>query len=357
MPKPATHQKLNLLQVFRGLAAVMVILAHCDLIFNQNFQKDFCFKIFNFGGSGVDFFFVLSGFIILYIHQYDLGKKNKLKTFFIKRATRIYPIYWVVLTLKLSASFFFAYDSDTGERNLLEVFKALILFPQNREILSSSFLGVSWTLSYEVFFYIMFGLLIGLLPKYSFPLITAWLLGTFAHFIGIWQIPKESFMLQFLFNEHNLEFVLGCLAAYIVSKHKIKQGMILICVGAFLYTLGAINYYYKIPEISPVISFGIPSMLLVVGSTSLEMSKHINVNDFLIYIGNASYSIYLMHGFAINNITKIILKVAPDITQNTLILNMLGLIIAVIALLFGCAVYSYIEKPLLSTLKPKLATT
>jgi peptidoglycan/LPS O-acetylase OafA/YrhL len=357
MEKTTKHQKLNLLQVFRGLAAVLVILAHCDLIFNQNFKKDFFGKIFNFGGSGVDFFFVLSGFIILYIHQSDIGNRSKLKSFFIKRITRIYPIYWVILTLKLSASLFFAYDIDTSQRNILEILKAYLLFPQSREILSTSFLGVSWTLSYEVLFYIIFGLLIALKPKLSFPIISIWLLLTFTHFIGIFDFPKDSLMLNFIFEEHNLEFFLGCVAAFIVSKHKIPQEMALISLGAFLYTLGAINYYYKVIEISPVISFGIPSMLLVIGSTSLEMRKHVHVNDFLIYIGNASYSIYLMHGFAINNLTKIIGKVAPDITQNILILNIVGVIVAFISLLFGCAVYSYIEKPLLSTLKPKLVTT
>jgi peptidoglycan/LPS O-acetylase OafA/YrhL len=44
MQKTTKHQKLNLLQVFRGLAAVMVILAHCDLIFNQNFRKTFSLR-------------------------------------------------------------------------------------------------------------------------------------------------------------------------------------------------------------------------------------------------------------------------------------------------------------------------
>jgi exopolysaccharide production protein ExoZ len=212
-------------------------------------------------------------------------------------------------------------------------------------------------LTFEILFYIIFGLLIGLKPKLSFPIVSIWLLLTFTHFIGIFNLPKDGLMVNFIFNEHNLEFFLGCAAAYIVSKHKIPQEMTLICLGAFLYTLGAINYYYKVVEISPVIAFGIPSMLLVVGSTSLEMRKHVHVNEVLIYIGNASYSIYLMHGFAINNITKFILKVAPGITQNNLILNILGIIIGGMGLIFGCAVYSYIEKPLISTLKPKLVTT
>lgn len=356
MPNHSTHNKrLNLIQVFRGLASVLVLLAHGNLVFNQNLNQDFLFKIFNFGGSGVDFFFVLSGFIILYIHQSDIGHKNRLKSFFIKRFTRIYPIYWVVLTLKLSASFFFSYDVDTRQRNIGEIVKAFLLFPQDRSILSSSFLGVSWTLSFEMFFYIMFGLLIGLKPKASVAIITSWLLLTFMHLIGVIEFSKEQLLLQFIFDGHNLEFALGCLAAYILSKYKVDYGINLIYLGAFFYSLSVINYFYNITKVSYLISFGIPSMLLVIGSVSLERSKQVKVPYILTYIGNASYSIYLIHGFALNNITKLVLKINPDITQNLLSLNILAVISAVIALTCGCAVYSYIEKPLLSTLKPKLA--
>lgn len=350
------HKRLNLIQVFRGLAAVMVLLGHGNLIYNQNFNQDFLFEVFLFGGLGVDFFFVLSGFIIFYVHQSDIGRRSRLKSFFTKRFIRIYPIYWVVLTLKLAASFLFAYDPETSQRSFGEILKAFLLFPQDRTILSSSFLGVSWTLSYEVFFYLMFGLLIGLKPKFSKPIIGGWLLITFMNFIGIIQIPQASLLLHFVFNELNLEFALGCLAAYILSRYTIKWGMNLIYIGASLSVLSAINSNSQLTGISPVIGFGIPAMVLVIGAVSLEMKKLIKVPNVLIYLGNASYSIYLMHGFAINNITKILLKLNPEISDNLLLLNILALPIAVIALIFGCAVYSYIEKPLLSTLKPKLAT-
>jgi peptidoglycan/LPS O-acetylase OafA/YrhL len=351
------NKRLNLIQVLRGVAAILVVLAHGDLIFNQNLNQDFLFKIFTFGGSGVDFFFVLSGFIIWYVHKSDIGHTSKVKTFFIKRFTRIYPIYWVVLTLKLSASYFLSYDPDSADRNIGEVIKAFLLFPQDRTILSSSFLGVSWTLSFEVFFYIIFGVLIGLKPKFSFPIITTWMLVTFAHFIGLFELPKESVLLQFIFSAYNIEFALGCLAAYLLSKYKIDYGMSLVCLGLFFYTLAAIDYYYELTNISNIISFGIPSTLLVLGSASLEMNKHINTPNILIYIGNASYSIYLMHGFAINNITKVVYKIYPSITENIVILNIFGLIACVLSIMFGCAVYSYIEKPLFSAMKPILVTT
>jgi peptidoglycan/LPS O-acetylase OafA/YrhL len=244
-----------------------------------------------------------------------------------------------------------------SQRDLGEVVKAFLLFPQDRSILSSSFLGVSWTLSFEVFFYIMFGLLIGLKPKLSMPIVATWLGGTFVHFIGLIQLPKDSLLLQFIFDEHNLEFALGCLAAYLLYKYKFKYGMALISIGAFMYTLSAINYYYELIEVSAIISFGVPSMLLVIGAGFLEMNRSVKIPYLLIYIGNASYSIYLIHGFIINNITKLMIKLNPDITQNLLLLNTLGMCIAIIAVFFGIAMYSYLEKPLISIFKPRLAKT
>jgi peptidoglycan/LPS O-acetylase OafA/YrhL len=350
-------KRLNLIQVFRGLAAILVVFAHTDLIFNQNLNQDFLFKIFTFGGSGVDFFFVLSGFIIFYVHRYEIGNPNRLKPFLFKRITRIYPLYWVILLSKISASLFFAYDSDISQRSIGEFVKAFLLFPLDRHILSTSFLGVSWTLTFEVLFYILFGLLIWLKPKLARPIIATWLLGVILHFIGVIKLPEKNLLLQYLFADYNLEFVMGFLAAYILLKSKINYEMLLISLGAFMYTLSAINYLYRFIETSPVMTFGISSTLLILGATSLELKKTINVPNLLLYIGNASYSIFLMHGFFINNMTKILNKLLPEIFGSILILNILGVIIAIISIICGYIIYAYLEKPLLSIFKPKVATT
>lgn len=350
-------KRLNLIQVFRGIAALLVVLAHTDLIYNQNLNENFLFKIFTFGGSGVDFFFVLSGFIMFYIHQKDIGQKNRLGAFFFKRFTRIYPLYWVVLTSKIFASFIFSYNANTNEREIGEFIKAFFLFPQDREILSSSFLGVSWTLTFEVFFYLMFGLLIWLKPKFSFPIIGVWLSGVFFHFIGIIKFPQKNILLEFIFSDYNFEFVLGCLAAYVLLNRKISNGMQFIYLGLFLYTFSAINYFYKIIQVSSVMTFGIACTLLVLGGASLELRKNIHVPNILLFLGNASYSIYLAHGFFINHMTKILNKLQLDIVQNLIFLNILGFVIGIIAIMGGCIIYSYIEKPLLMFFKPKTITT
>jgi peptidoglycan/LPS O-acetylase OafA/YrhL len=350
-----SRKRLNLIQVLRGLAAVLVVLAHTDLIFNQNLNQNFLFKVFTFGGSGVDFFFVLSGFIMFYIHQYDINQPNKLGSFLFKRFTRIYPLYWVILISKISANIVFGEENSLI--NLGEYVKAFLLLPQDRTILSENFLGVSWTLSFEIFFYLLFGLLIRLRPKFSLWMIATWLIGVVLQFIGVFRFSEDNIWLQFIFSSYHLEFAFGCLVAYVLTKGKIYNGMPFICVGAFLYTLSAVNYYYGIFKLSSVITFGIPSALIVLGCVTVELRKNVDVPNVLLYIGNASYSIYLAHGFFINNLTKIFLKLQPNVVDNVFLLNVFGIFAAVVATFCGCLVYSYIEKPLFHVFKPRVVTT
>ncbi|HEY9803818.1 MAG TPA: acyltransferase [Leptolyngbyaceae cyanobacterium] len=351
--KSHVKKRLYTLQLLRGLAAVLVVVAHCDLIFGQNYGTGFFFRYFTFGGSGVDFFFVLSGFIMIYVHKDEIGQSQKLFPFLFRRFTRIYPIYWVFLTLKLLASFLFSYDQDSTNRNLIEFIKAFTLFPQDREILSNSFLGVSWTLSHEILFYIVFALLIVFPARIAYSLISIWFLGVLANFVGIMQLPKESIVLNFVFSPYNIEFAMGCLAAYLFLKYKIKWGMVLLSIGAFLYTLSAINYYHKIVNFSPVITFGIPSVLLLLGFAYVEVTKNIQVPKLLVYLGDASYSIYLAHGFAINNLSKIVQRIYPNVTENIFLLSITGIVVALLSIVFGCLVFSLIEKPLIFSFKPK----
>ncbi|MDX2099582.1 MAG: acyltransferase [Leptolyngbyaceae cyanobacterium bins.59] len=355
MASHSNSKRLNLIQVFRGVAAVLVLLCHGDLIFQQNLNQEFLYKIFDFGGSGVDFFFVLSGFIIFYIHQSDINNPSRLGTFFTKRFVRIYPIYWVILTTKLLLSFL-TFSADANQQNAIEVIKAYLLLPQDRQILSDSFLGVSWTLTSEVFFYFMFSLLIGMRPKISRPIITIWLVGSFFKFMGLLPIPENDPFLQMLFGERNLEFLMGCLAAFLLSRHKIGNGMLLLSIGTFFYTLSAINVYYKVFSLSDVITFGIPSMILVLGAVAFENRKNLDFPHALLLIGDASYSIYLTHGFFLNNFSKVLLAVSPTATQNVLILNVFAVIFSILTTVLGCFFYSFVEKPLLVQFRSRLVT-
>ena len=86
------------LQSGRAVAATLVLLFHLGAtIASEKYFGIQWFSIpFSFGDSGVDFFFVLSGFIIFYVHKSDLGRPTTLKSYIYKRITRIYPVYLIV---------------------------------------------------------------------------------------------------------------------------------------------------------------------------------------------------------------------------------------------------------------------
>ncbi|MEH2012473.1 acyltransferase family protein [Nostoc sp.] len=359
-PGNAMNKKLNLLQVYRGVAAILVVLTHANRILSREMYQDDLLQIFHFGWIGVDFFFVLSGFIIFYIHQSDIGKPNKFNSFFFKRFIRVYPLYWSILAIKILVSLF--NKNSIYQRSADEIIKAIFLLPQDRYILESSFIGVSWTLSYEVFFYCLFGLLILKNTKISQSIIFAWIIGIILNFFDLLPIG-ENFLPRFIFDEHNLEFVLGCLAAYTISKYEFKFAASLIYASIFMLVLSVINTKYgefNVSGTSSLVAYGIPFMILIIGSVYLEVSKTINIPPILIYIGNASYSIYLTHGFFLSNISKIFTKLTEKLNilyliQNpSIYYNVGAFLIVVIAVVMGCIIHSYLEKPLITNLRKKV---
>jgi peptidoglycan/LPS O-acetylase OafA/YrhL len=355
------NKKLNLLQVYRGIAAILVVLTHGNIILSRKLHQDDLLQIFHFGWIGVDFFFVLSGFIIFYIHQSDIGKPNKLKSFILKRFIRVYPLYWSILGIKILVSLFSGQDS-ISQRSGDEIIKAFLLIPQDRSILESAFLGVSWTLSYEVFFYCIFGLLICKNTKVSQSIIYVWIIGIILNLLNVLPIGK-NYLLTFIFNEHNLEFALGCLAAYTIYKYQFKFATSLIYGSLFLLILSIINTKYgefDVSGIPSLVGYGIPFTLLIIGSVYLEMSKTIDIPAVLIYIGNASYSIYLTHGFFLSTTSGIFTKLTGKLNILSLIqnpsiyYNAIAFTIVLIGIAMGCVIHSYLEKPLISNVRKKV---
>src|SRR5271166_6887268 len=86
--------KLLPLELCRGLAALLVACLHAGASIDKYYGYDIG-VVHNFG-AGVDFFFVLSGFVITYAHWRDIGRPERVKTYYIKRFLRIYPPYWIV---------------------------------------------------------------------------------------------------------------------------------------------------------------------------------------------------------------------------------------------------------------------
>ena len=102
------HQKnLQVIQMIRGLACILVVLMHITVTFSDTYTLSFLWNIFKFGGCGVDIFFVLSGFIITYSNRHYITKASSIGKFLKKRAIRIFPIYWIIISFFLALQLIF----------------------------------------------------------------------------------------------------------------------------------------------------------------------------------------------------------------------------------------------------------
>src|SRR4051812_27621380 len=92
-----THMFLSL-QAGRAAAAVLVMLFHLGgaIAADKYFAMPGFAKPFAFGDCGVEFFFVLSGFIIFSAHRGDVSDPAALSRYLTKRFLRIFPSYWII---------------------------------------------------------------------------------------------------------------------------------------------------------------------------------------------------------------------------------------------------------------------
>ncbi|MEG4290586.1 acyltransferase [Microcoleus sp. C2C3] len=336
------HKKLNLLQVYRGIAAVLVVMFHLNDMSAERLNQVTFFNLFQAGWSGVDYFFVLSGFIMVYVHRSAIGKKNQLKSFLVKRGVRIYPIYWIITLTVLCFFLVIPGFANNKDLSLGKVILSLLLIPQN----DKPILDVGWTLICELYFYFLFSIAIWLKPKHSVPILLTWLFVTLLHFCKIVKFPDSFFLLNLVFGNMNLEFVWGCLAAYIVIKYNNKIGKyrwILFGIANLGYIILGMLVAWRNIEFDRITTFAVLAAMLIIAATSIDLKDSPKIPYLLIFLGDASYSIFLTHGPLISASTKIVQKANLGKYFDGFFAPAL---LALFTVVLGCIFYSLIEKPL-----------
>ena len=334
--------KIDSLQAIRAFASISVMLFHGTVIIHERLNYLFLNNLFIAGFSGVDIFFVLSGFIILYTSH---NKTIDSTSFLQKRFVRIYPIYWLV-TLFLVIAFFMSPTVNQAHKgDSYTILGSLFLLPQKQYIL-----GVAWTLAYEVIFYLLFAFTYLKKPSYLFYCFKTWIIFILVSYF--FNLKTGSYFIDWFLNPVILNFALGCILAYVYIHIKcIKSTNWYFWIGLILFTTSWLVYYqFKInqsnllnEDISRVFLFGIPSTLLIYGS----LHSKINVPKWIVYLGDASYSLYLVHGTILSILIKILIKLdlAPHFN------NFLGaLSLFIYTLILSCCFYSLVEKKLLNFL-------
>ena len=332
---------LHTLQAYRAFAAILVVLSHAYNINREYFSKNEFPLLFSFGNAGVQFFFVLSGFIIFWAHQKDIGRRDQTLKYLYKRFIRIYPIYWFITLSLLPFWLLFPNSGQPYHRQFLPLIKSLLLIPQSH----GTHLSVGWTLTHEVLFYLVFAILL-FSRKLGAFLIGAWVLGIL---VAESLNGNDAFPSNFFLNPNNLLFPLGMLAGMAVLKFPVlrgRNGALVFLAGNVVFGITAFFNGSFTHSLSQIMSYGFGAFLIVAGGSCGLLENIFQKSRALNFLGDASYSIYLIHYPVLSLLAKIFSR-----ADFSLKASLMFPLLVILALVSGILLYVTVEKPLLERLR------
>jgi peptidoglycan/LPS O-acetylase OafA/YrhL len=339
-PKATSEHYIGI-QILRGLAALMVVFHHVGQQATLDFksQLDWLHR----GAFGVDLFFPISGFVIYLSTQSMLRKQveNPAREFAFRRLMRIVPLYWFFTLVK--AAILSLTMRDHHLRLWSVMASMLFQFSRNREGNLYTVLSVGWTLNYEMLFYAV--VLMAILFKK--PLL-AWcsaVIGVIV--VSGFFIPDHSAQ-SFFAHPIILEFLAGMFVAEYAPRLRGLKPV----AGIAMTGLGVTALLIYDPALSIATSpmraliWGIPGVLIVAGFVAMEDRIPFRSLTKLLLLGDASYALYLSHGF----ILPVIGKLCSGLHLQAAAVPVFFLISAVCSIGFGVMAHLKIELPLLRKL-------
>lgn len=307
---------LNYLTSLRGIAAIIVVIYHVKEHFLDSRVPRALAAVYENGYLGVDFFFVLSGFIISYKY-YDYFSTNlsaeNLKSFLVKRFARIYPLHvfmlalFLLIPLVLFATGRPIYTSDYSPTSF--IYKLFLadswhLGKDHWEAWNTP----SWTISAEFAAYLIF-------PLYAIIIGRGKKLGTIfllSVALTIYIITYEATGSKNIgdnIGETGLsrcltEFLFGVVIANVYRTDKAKVYLPILSITLLILFLTLWNLNLKNQYFIPLVFSSVLCFLL---ATYTPLHKFLELKP-LVFLGEISYSIYLSHIFFRNTLAMLILE-------------------------------------------------
>lgn len=283
----------------RAVAAGLVVVQHAlEAWTSRNGQP---ISGWTNGSAGVDIFFVISGFVMVYAtHGQPVGPGGAWR-FLQRRLLRIVPPYWICTALKIGsvvAAPVLVLKTHLGLGIIIASFLFLPYEHLNRPVLA-----VGWTLTHEMSFYLLFAAVLCLrlpLIRTLVPVFVAVAL------VGLIRNPETWPTWTALLNSITVEFLFGVL----IAKAAIRNWLLPAPVAALTALAGG-AYLMLSPDPSGSLRFiewGAPAAALVYGLVALEPLLARRIPAMLGQLGDASYSTYLTHGFLVPPMVVIFAK-------------------------------------------------
>lgn len=333
------------IQAMRGIASIVVLIGHACLL-QPGLGLDRFASIFGVTAStGVDLFFVISGFIITTVAM--KSGKNSVQSngtaawnFGIKRLTRIYPVYWIVFGLTCLMGPIVQYSPDFVVRMPI-VQQALLLTHVNSHIMAA------WSLCFEIYFYSIVVAAIFVSPRYVGRVLTFWAVSIIAIIAYDYYIGKHGWIGLVPMSPLILEFIFGMMVAYLIKRRVTSFAVAAGIIGIVTLMVGMeimrLKGWYALNPWWRTFYTGIPSTLIIYSVVAMEYRGIWTFSRFWVSLGDASYSIYIWHQFIFYSLLKVFV-LAGLVGRVPGVVLIAGWIIP--AFFIGTISYKYIEIPL-----------
>ena len=334
---------VRMIQSLRAVAALMVVLLHCTEMWALRVQTGSSDAIWQHGAAGVDIFFVISGFIMTVSSRHLVGEPLGWLQFIKNRIVRIVPLYWLLTTLKLVAVVAaggLVLRSELSPGFVAASYAFLPLVDSAGHF--RPLLPVGWTLTFEFMFYLVFSFTLA--RKADALRVALPVLGAVA-IVGLYRTDSWP-VWTVLFDPIVLEFIFGiAIARLMLAGFRLPPALALFALFAGFAVIVSVA---PAVENLRVVVWGLPAALIVAGAVSLERDLGHVVPKWLLAMGDASYSLYLSHGFflaALGATIRLLGWTSPVAEGVTMIAGLAG------SALVALAVYAAVEKPMLRMLR------
>ncbi|SEK57823.1 Peptidoglycan/LPS O-acetylase OafA/YrhL, contains acyltransferase and SGNH-hydrolase domains [Bosea lupini] len=343
------------IQVLRGVAALLVVIGHA---IHETQAMGSALGRAPLDGSllrwstGVDIFFVISGFIMVYSSTQLFERPGGWRSFLWRRFVRIVPLYWLLTTLLLLGALVAPRLLNVPIDDWRHVLASYLFIPSLRapgEIRPVMALG--WTLNLEMFFYVLFACTLALPMRLAVPVLTA-ILAVLAG-VGLAFEPTQV-QLAFWTQSIILEFAFGCLLA-LAYLGGLRLGaptaLVLACAGM----AGLVQWPALADQQWPdALRWGVPALMIVSAAAlhrgaSAARGRPSRLLGVAVLLGNASYSLYLVHPFVLRPLRNLWTQAIGDALPLTAYVVVATAASCVTALLL----YRYAEQPLLRAMRSR----
>lgn len=350
----------------RFIAAALVIITHVELFKARwGLPNFYSYKLISdFGTIGVNFFFVLSGFLITYLLFKEKEKYGKvyIGSFYLRRLLRIWPLYYFVLILVFFVLPMIEYPEVPGLNIKSDFYDRLTLFSFLLPNVSKAFYdfvpygGIMWSVGVEEQFYLIWPLILSISKKYFKNFVLLFI--TLVIIKIIFTLPSLKYIdyiegvKNFLAMLRIEIMIIGALGAWILNfKKKLMRKYLLNNFIQIIAYSGIVLVIFFLPPIiddGKHIILGFLFILIILNVSSNRKSFFKFENKLFRFLGNISYGMYMYHMIVVGGIINFIHPLIQSFNCNIFTTN-----VVIYLLVFGFTIfisylsYSYIEKPFL----------